>query len=193
MLRRTVLLATLCLVCAVWAGAQEAPMETGPSQEIKDMAQVLTGEFDVEFEYRWDPTKDWQKTTGEASVYPVLDGSAIQMDFSAVIDGMKFKGRNVLTYHRGLGKWRESWVDNMSASLTMYEGSYEDGVLVTAGTNVVQGMTMHFRSTVKPNKKGFTWKQEMSMDGESYMEAAKATYTRRSADSGAEDEDEGGW
>jgi hypothetical protein len=162
-------------------GEEDAMPEMGPPKQMKDLAP-LNGVFDVEMKYKMDPSAaDWTTSNGLATVKYVLDGAAQQMDWQGEMMGQKFNGLGFTTYDRETKMWQNSWMDNMAGRMTMSSGEMSDGKMVFSGSDMMQGMKMHFRQTTyNITDKGFDWKYEMSMDGgETYITSMTATYKKR--------------
>ena len=152
----------------------------GPPDEMKEVA-ILNGDYDVKFWYKVNPmAPDWTETKATAEVSLVAGGAAQQMIFEGEMMGIPFEGIGFTSYDRETSKWQMIWVDSMGARISMYTGDLKDGEMVVEGKDLGQGMTFHSRlTTYNMNEEGFDWKYEMSMDGENYMETAKATYRKR--------------
>lgn len=161
--------------------AQEMTSEMGPPEELKAI-HPMNGEFDVELEYKIDPSaSDWSKTEGRARVEMLLDGAAQQMTWGFDMMGMKVEVVDVLTYDREAGVWRRSSIDNLSARMTISEGKLADDELVLSGRDMMQGMELNTRQTIsRISDKGFEWRFEMSLDGgENYMTQMTASFKKR--------------
>lgn len=152
----------------------------GPPAEMKQI-EAMNGEYTVKFFYKVDPTSEqWVETTASAVLSTVVGGAAQQMVFKGEMMGMPFSGVGLTSYDRETGKWQTIWVDSMGARISMYTGDFKDGKLVVEGKDMGQGMTYHSRLTnYNMTEKGFDWKYEMSTDGTTYIEGAKATYTKK--------------
>ncbi len=151
----------------------------GPPVEMKEI-EVLNGKYKVNFFYKMNPmTEEWTETEATAVVSMVVGGGAQQMKFEGEMMGMPFSGIGLTSYDRETKKWQMNWVDSMGARISIYTGDFKDGKMVVTGTDLGQGMTYHSRlTTYNINDKGFDWKYEMSMDGKTYMDTAKATYRK---------------
>ncbi len=176
--------AALCLATGTIAvadhheGGDMPPM--GPPEEMK-MVEPMVGEYSVDFTYKMDPmSEEWSEAEATAMISTVAGGGAQQILFDSEMMGMPFTGVGLTSYDRESGKWQTTWVDNMGARISYYTGSFEDGQLVVGGKDMGQGMTFHSRmTTYNITETGFEWKYEMSMDGETYVNTANATYTRK--------------
>ena len=167
--------------------AQDAPAEgeagmppMGPPPEMAQL-EAMNGEYAVEFFFKMTPMdEEWTETAATAVVSTVAGGGAQQLLFEGEMMGMPFSGIGLTSYDRETGKWQSTWVDSMGARISMYTGDFADGKMVVTGTDLGQGMTYHSRlTTYNITDEGWDWKYEMSMDGENYIEGAKATYTRK--------------
>lgn len=187
-MKRTAILAALvlCGAMAVWAAdpAQtEAPAGMPPMGAPAEMKQAanLVGEFTVAMKYNMGDTTQWMESSGTLSNVLILDGSAIEGVFNSTFMGMPMNGKGITCYHREKKKWQMTWVDNMGAALSFYEGDFKDGKLVVQGEDVMQGQTYLTRitySNITPQK--HDWLLEMSADGgKTFVPGLRAVYTRK--------------
>ncbi len=182
-----VMTVALCLAFGA-AGSAEQHQEgqgemppMGPPPEMKQI-EGMNGEYVVKFFYKMDPaSEEWTETAATAALSTVAGGGAQQLVYEGEMMGMPFSGIGLTSYDRETGQWQTTWVDSMGARISTYAGDFEDGKLVVAGEDKGQGMSYHSRlTTYNITDDGFDWKYEMSMDGgASYIEGAKATYTKR--------------
>lgn len=152
----------------------------GAPPEMK-MVTEMEGVYDVEFKFKMDPgATEWTTSPATVTITNVLDGSAQRMEWKSDMLGMPFHGIGMLCYDRQSKMWQNTWVDNMAARLSYYEGTMQDGTMVLEGTDMMEGQKVHSRNTTfNMTDSGFEWKMEMSMDGESYATWATAVYTKR--------------
>jgi hypothetical protein len=158
---------------------QEMP-PMGPPPEMKQIA-AMEGVYDVVFKYKMDPAQSWVTTNGLCTIKNVLGGAAQQMTWQGEMLGMNFEGRGMTCYDRESKMWQNTWVDNMSARISYYTGTMQDGNFVFEGEDVMEGKPVQARNTTMHiTDKGFESKMEMSMDGgQTYMTWATAVYTKR--------------
>ncbi len=175
----------LCLVTVAVAGA--GPQESaegmppmGPPPEMK-MLEGMNGEYAVKFYFKMDPmSPDWTETDATAVISTVVGGGAQQLVFDGNMMGMPFSGIGLTSYDRETSQWQTTWVDSMGARISMYTGTFEDGELTVSGEDLNMGNTIHSRlTTYNITEEGWDWKYELSMDGENFLEGAKATYKRK--------------
>jgi|GEM_PF-544857 len=159
--------------------AEMPPM--GPPEEMK-MLESVVGVYDVEQQWRMDPSsEEWETSTGVATYKMILDGAAMQHTFESQMMGMPYQGLGLIAFNRETGKWQQTWLDNMGAQISYYEGDYKDGQMVSSGEEKWQGQTYLARITVyNMEPAGFDWKYEMSTDGgKTYYTSGKAHYSKR--------------
>lgn len=152
----------------------------GPPEQIKEI-EGMNGEYEVKFYYKMDPaSEEWIETPATAVVSMVAGGAAQQLLYEGEMMGMPFRGLGLTTYDRETGKWQMTWIDSMGARTSTYTGDFEDGMLVVEGEDKGQGMTFQSRlTTYNITDEGYDWKYEMSTDGTSFIEGAKATYRKK--------------
>jgi len=152
----------------------------GPPAEMKQL-ESMNGEYEVEFSFKMDPTsEEWTETEATAVVSMVAGGGAQQLLFEGNMMGMPFNGVGLTSYDRETKKWQSTWVDSMGARISVYTGDFKDGKIVVTGKDLGQGMTYHSRlTTYNITEKGYDWLYEMSMDGTTFTEGAKATYRKK--------------
>ena len=154
-------------------------MAMGPPEEMKQMER-FNGVWDVKSKFRMDPSQDWQGSQALVTFKMILDGAAQQMDFQGEMMGMKFAGIGVTCYNRQIKTWQNTWIDNMSATMGIYEGGPDGDTIVFSGTDMMNGVLTHTRmTTFNITDDRFEWKMENSMDGENYSTNMTAVYTKR--------------
>lgn len=172
----------LGLGLAVGISAQEGDghdMPMGPPEEMKQMER-FNGVWDVEVKFRMDPSQDWQVSQAIVTYKMILDGAAQQMDYQGELMGMKFAGIGVTCYNRQTKTWQNTWIDNMSAAMGVYEGGPEGDTIVFSGTDTMNGVLMYTRMThFNITDDRFEWKMENSTDGENYSINMTTVYTKR--------------
>lgn len=184
---RLILTALALGLCAVLATADEkaadpmAGMQMGAPAEMKQV-EGFVGNWDVAIQYRMDPSASWQESKAGATYEKIVDGSALRLTYVGEFAGMPFKGEGVICYNRGTNKWQNTWIDNMSAQLGVYEGDFKDGKFICAGEDKMPGgIVMQSRMTIfNITDKKFDWTMENSMDGgKSWSTTLKAVYTKK--------------
>jgi hypothetical protein len=187
-MKRIAIVVGLALCCAmtVWA-ADPAPKDApaampamGAPAEMKQVAD-LVGEFTVAMKYNMGDTTQWMDATGTLTSELVLNGCAIEGDFTATMMGMPMHGKGMTCYNREKKKWQMTFADNMIGSISLYEGDFKDGKLVVQGEDMMQGqkyLTRITYSNITPDK--HDWFLEMSMDGgKTFVPGMRAVYTRK--------------
>jgi hypothetical protein len=162
---------------------KEAAPATPPMGAPPEMKMVtgMEGVYDVEFKYKMDPgATEWTTAPATVTITNILDGAAQRMEWKGDMLGMPFHGIGFLCYDRQTKRWQNTWIDNMAARLSYYEGTMVNGTMVLEGIDMMEGQKVHSRNTTSNiTDSGFEWKMEMSMDGESYATWATAVYTKR--------------
>ena len=178
-LKRIVTAALLvCLLVGTNVAAQEMP--SGPPEEMKKLAS-LEGEWDVVMEFNeGDTVETWVKSEGSCRYSYILGGAAMQMEFTSEYMQMPFHGLGVECFDRETGQWQMTWLDNMGARFTLYNGVHSDDRSVFTAEDIWQGQKYLSRiSTIKESDTSFRWSMEMSMDGgKTWTESGKAVYTK---------------
>ncbi|NMC42730.1 MAG: DUF1579 domain-containing protein [candidate division Zixibacteria bacterium] len=187
-MKRLVLFAAVLIGLSVagplWAAdstkAEIPMMAVGAPPEMKQMV-VFEGTWDVAMQMRMSAEAPWTETKGVCVYKMVLDGCALEQTMTADVGGMAMTGTGLTCFNRGSGKWQTSWIDNLSAGMSLYEGDFKDGRLVVSGVDKMPGMTMLSRITtynITPTK--FDWLAESSFDnGATWVETMKGLYTKR--------------
>ncbi len=158
---------------------QMPPM--GPPPQMKDV-MFLIGTWDVTTKFTMGDTTKWEVSTGTCKWESVADGCALFNTMEGTMMNMPFKGIGTTSFNRETGKWQMTWLDNMSAFISLYTGDFKDGKLVTSGEDLYQGQKMITRVTmhdITPTK--FEEMFEMSTDGgKTFTVNGKAVYTKKS-------------
>lgn len=176
----TCLLAPLALTAADSTKAEAPSMMMGAPPEMKQIA-AMAGTWDVAMKARMDPSLPWSETKGTCINTVVLDGCGLEQKFDGQTDEGPYRGMGMISFHRGLGKWQYTWLDNMFGAMGFYQGTLTDGKLVVSGEDVMPGMTMWTRiTTYNITDKKYDWTMESSMDGgKTWVVSGTAVYTRK--------------
>lgn len=154
--------------------------EMGPPEEMNQVAS-LVGTWKVEGKVRMDPTnEEWLPHEARAVYSLILDGAALQMEYTSEMMGMTMKGFMLQTYDREIDKWRAVWVDNVAARLSLSEGGPEGDKIVMYGEDMYQGEMQKYRYVVSNmTDTSFDWAMEVSADdGQTYVPTMEVTYTK---------------
>ena len=154
--------------------------QVGAPPEMKQIAMV-EGPGDLTIQMRMDPKAPWTETKAVSVNKLILDGCAMEQSYSGELLGLPFSGVNLTCYSRALGKWQNSWIDNLAGAISLYEGDFVDGKLTVAGVDKMPGMTVLSRSTTyNITPKQYEWLMENSFDnGTTWLETMKAVFTKR--------------
>lgn len=159
----------------------EQPMPpTGAPEEMQHL-KFLVGEWKVAGKYRMDMTKDeWTDSEATCRYAYILDGCALQITYNSEMMGMPYTGMGVQTYDRETKKWQVTWLDNMSARMSLYTGDRNDRTTVFTGEDMYGGEKFLSRMTTwDETDNSFKWKMEHSMDGgKNWLIGMEATYTK---------------
>jgi hypothetical protein len=187
-MKRLVLFTAVCIGLAMagplWAADSakaEIPMMTvGAPPEMKQVA-VLEGTWDVVMQMRMSAEAPWMESKGVCVYKMALDGCALEQTMTADVGGMPMTGTGMTCFNRGSGKWQSSWIDNLSAGLSLYEGDFTNGRMVVSGVDKLPGMTVISRITtynITPAR--FDWLAESSFDnGATWVEVMKGVFTKK--------------
>ncbi|MDD4051562.1 MAG: DUF1579 family protein [candidate division Zixibacteria bacterium] len=159
----------------------EAPsMMMGAPAEMK-MIAALAGTWDVAMKARMDPSQPWSETRGICLNTLVLDGCGLEQKFDGQMPMGPYRGIGMIAFHRGIGKWQYTWMDNMFGAMGYYLGTFADGKLVVSGEDVMPGITMWTRiTTYNITDKSYEWTMESSMDGgKAWVVSGTAVYTKK--------------
>ncbi len=130
----------------------------------------------------WDCA--WEGGQGRNVVCKSLDGRVVLESFDGS-PGMNLRGTSVSVYDVGLGKWRQTWVDNQGSYLDLtggWEADAPDGPRMVLGTTrTVDGKAVHLRmvfAAITADTFGWHW-QASEDDGATWQERWAIRYTRR--------------
>lgn len=174
---RTLTFATLCLVvtgCATSAPthAQLAPSEQCAAPEFRQL-DFWVGEWSV----RWDATEDQAAGTGANTVTREYGDCVIQESFQGGPTTGNLIGHSVSTYHAGLGRWRQTWVDNQGGYFALVGGPVDDTFVLetTRLSNTAPHQRMVFEN-ITPTT--LTWRWQRSPDGAVWNDSWVIYYER---------------
>jgi hypothetical protein len=118
-----------------------------------------------EWELTWPGEKQGEVDHGTNSIQRVLDGCAIEENFSGGT-AMHLRGRSLSIFDTISGKWKQTWVDNEGGYLD-FAGEFRDGQVILAreavrrnGQKVLQRMVF---KNITSNELDWSW--EASTDG----------------------------
>jgi Protein of unknown function (DUF1579) len=190
MLKLRALFALSMIICVIGAMAiagdhdNEKPAmdmsQMGAPEEMKNV-QFLIGTWDVEQEWKMDPSSDeWTKSKAKCVFMDVYNGCALHQTYESEMMGMPFKGSGMIAYSNSKNVWQSLWFDNMHASIGYYEGDFKNDKFITSGEEIWNGQPYIARMTsYNLSEAKFDWTFEMSMDGgKNYITAGKAIYTK---------------
>jgi len=89
-------------------------------------ARILAGQWDL----TWPGEKEGDLDHGINSVLRVLDGCAIEQNFSGGV-GMHLRGRTLLIFDTASDKWKQTWLDNDGGYLN-FTCEFKDGQMILA-------------------------------------------------------------
>ncbi len=179
------LLVAMVLPLAAWA--EDKPAETppgmpqmGPPPEMKECDKMV-GTWLFKGEFRMSPTDTaWMPFEGTAVFSMACGGAVCVMDYTAPMPGMEMKGMSLTAYDRELKQWQETWIDNISGRISMYTGTYKDGVRIMSGEDIMGGQKMWTRNTSSEmTGTTFKWVMENSMDGTNWFVSMRGMYTKQ--------------
>ena len=179
-------LSALCLGVMAFAqndkpGAEGEAHPMGPPEELKQF-DFLVGEWTTDIQIKMTPEGEWTTSPATMKYEKGMDGSCIRGSFSTDFMGMPFSGLATLTYHRMKAKWQMSWIDNMGAYQSLYEGDLNDGILTLEGEDLAMGQINLVRdiTTLKSDTE-FDWEVHFSGDGgKTWWTTMKASYKKKS-------------
>ncbi len=187
-MRTPKLLAQLCLAASVLTSAgiaQDHPLPT-PTAEHKILA-TEEGTWDATIKsYQNGPESEPMISKG-VEVNTVLTGGLwISSTFQGDFGGMKFEGRGQFGYDPAKKKYVGTWIDSMSTSLTILEGTYDaktktmtytgDGVCPIDGSKLAQKMVT---TTKADGSREFTFYITGTPTGGKEVKAMQVIYTKR--------------
>jgi hypothetical protein len=154
--------------------------DTGIPRLLKKIA-FLVGSWDVVLEVKPDPGADWVKSAATSRFEVVLDGAAIRQTIEGYMGGQRFLGLGYFCYSRMTGKWQHSWIDNLAALISTYEGDFIDDTWVLIGEERgPQGSSFQVRLTWKSiGSSTFDWLLETSPDSQNWWPVMKMAYSRK--------------
>lgn len=161
-------------------GTQGMP-PMGPPQQMKEMGW-LGGVWEVDMKARYsDTSQQWMEMTATATYEFILGGAAMKMNYDGSAMGMPFSGLMLQTFDRETNQWQATWVDNMSARLTLYQGTRENGKTVLMGEERYMGEVLPSRiTTFNETPTSFDWMMESSNDGgKTFWLTSTATYKKK--------------
>lgn len=161
--------------------SMEGMPEMGATAEVKKLAAEMVGDWDVVMKMRMSPTdENWMESKGTCKWETILDGSVLQQTYDSPMMGMSFKGIGWLAYNRQTKAWVNSWADNMSGSISFYQGRMDGDKMIFEAKEPMMGKEYFIRMTTTTVKPGTVhWTSEASEDGKTYWTSMEATYTKK--------------
>jgi len=162
------------------AKAQGMP-QMGPPEEMKQVA-YLVGAWDFTMKMKMNPADTfWMDSKGTAKYELIYGGAALMATVEEPMMGMPFVGGTLMCYDRETKKWQTTWIDNMSARISIYTGTHSPTGSVFQGEEMMMGKSYLGRMTTSnQTPTSFDWKGDMSMDGgKTWTTWGTAKYTKR--------------
>jgi hypothetical protein len=156
-------------------------MEVGAPEQMEDLA-YLVGTWDVHMSWQdMEDTSKWEPSDAVCTYNYILDGCAIESDFTSDMMGKPFSGYMLLSYDRYNEQWQSLWIDTMGGKMSFYTGNMIDGKMVLTGEETWQGQKYLSRTVIyNETPTSFDWTMDNSYDGgETWQTVGKATYTKR--------------
>jgi hypothetical protein len=154
--------------------------ETDLPRLLKKIAFLLGG-WNVVLEVKPTPEGDWVKSAATSRFEVVLEGAAIRQTFEGYMTGQRFLGLGYFCFSRMTGKWQHSWIDNLAALISHYEGDFVgDTWVLTGAEKGPQSSFFEVRLTwLSIGPTAFDWLLETSPDGQNWWPVMKMVYTRK--------------
>jgi hypothetical protein len=122
----------------------------------------------------------WQGGHGTNHVTKEMNGCVIHEHFAAAASAGRpaLHGESLSSYQPANLMWRQTWVDDQNGYFHLSGGREQDGtfVLQTIRMGREPHMTRMIFQDIKPDS--FTWRWQMSDDGETWKDAWVIHYTR---------------
>ncbi|MDD4051560.1 MAG: DUF1579 family protein [candidate division Zixibacteria bacterium] len=146
---------------------------------LKKIAFLL-GDWNVTMEVKPDPEGEWVKSAATSRFETVLGDAAIRQTFEGSMMGQRFLGLGYFCFSRMTGKWQHSWIDNLAALISYYEGDFiEDKLVLTGVEKGPETSSFQVRLTWHSiGESAFGWLLETSPDEQSWWPVMKMDYTR---------------
>jgi hypothetical protein len=164
-----------CLAVAAAPVAAQPPMPK-PGAEHEMLKEKFVGSWDVTVAFGGSESK-------ASAVYKMdLGGFWLTEEFRGEFGGQKFEGRATVGYDPSAKKYRGTWVDSMSPSLMVMEGTFaKDGKTFT---ETGEGPGMDGKMTKMKNVFQFQGKDMFvftmyNVGGDKEQEMMKLTYKRK--------------
>lgn len=155
-------LAAAVLGTAVWAFRQDAAMEMPqPGPEHKLLARAVG---------KWDSTMEMmgQSSKGQMTVELGPGGFTTVSSFTSDMMGMPFIGRGIDGYDVNKKKFVTMWVDNMTPSPTLLEGTHDE----KTNTLTMFGEMVGPSGKLEKHRYVTTWPDENTMKFEVFAQGA---------------------
>lgn len=175
----------LAFLFATLTGALTAQMPDTPGAEHKKLT-AHAGKWTAAMEYMGEDGKP-ATSKGMSVVKAGPGGLWVIDDFEGDFAGMPFVGHGTTGFDKTKGKYVGTWIDSMSSSQMLLEGSYDASGKVLTMTGMAMGMegkpVQH--RLVTTDKDANTRVFEMFMPGPDGKEMKMLTITYTRADKGA--------
>jgi hypothetical protein len=153
----------------------------GPPDEMK-MCAGMAGVWDGVLKFQMAPTDTtWMESPTVVTLAYILGGAAMEMKYEGTMMGMPFHGYGIEAYDRESKQWQMTWIDNMAARISFYNGVRTKDGSVYSGQEKMMGQEYIGRITVSnATATSFDWMGENSMDGgKTWWVWGTAKYTKR--------------
>ena len=162
------------------AGMPPLP-KPGPEHAIFKESE---GVWDAKVESWMAPGAPPMTSTGTETNKVGCGGLCLITDFKGSFMNMPFSGHGTETYDMGKKKYVGSWVDSMSAGLSVSESTYDAATRTMTGTMEgpdMTGATQKMKSVVEHKDGQRIFTMYMTGPDGKEMQAMRITYTKRKA------------
>jgi hypothetical protein len=97
-----------------------------PSEQITELNKQVNGTWNVEVKSWMAPNTPPMESKGTATFEPILGNKIIKQTFRGEFMGAEFRGEGVMAYHKAADKYQSTWMDSMSGTVMLSEGSKND-------------------------------------------------------------------
>ena len=136
--------------------------KNGLPENIEDYYNFWIGEWELS----WDDA-DGNKGHGYNSIVSIMDGKAIQENFTAVEGQLSgFDGTSISIYDKRRGLWKQVWVDNQGNYIDLTGETDGENRIFKTATVKKEDKEIVLRMVFKNiTQNSFTWEWENSIDG----------------------------
>jgi hypothetical protein len=152
-----------------------------PGEGHKQLERCV-GTWNATTRFQMGPDQPWEEGSGTETNEWVLGGRWVRTHFKSTFGGEPYEGMGYMGFDNARQKYVMIWVDNMSTSAMMHDGTYDHATssITYEGKSMMGSMeftSRHIQRFVNDNEHTLEFFHDYG-DGNGFVKVGEVTYTR---------------